>query len=126
MRTISTDKAPQAIGPYSQAVATLPLREILFLSGQLGLDPQSGALADGGVEGQAKQALANIEAILSAAGMSKENVVKTTIFLADLGDFQKVNAIYEDFFGPHKPARSTVQVSGLPRAALIEIECIAV
>jgi len=125
MRTISTDKAPKAIGPYAQGIATKE-GEMLFLSGQVGLDPASGALAEGGIEGQTRRVLANMEEVLLAAGMQKADVVKTTIFLTDLGDFQIVNAIYEEFFSGHRPARSTVQVAGLPRSALIEIEAIAV
>jgi 2-iminobutanoate/2-iminopropanoate deaminase len=124
MRIISTEAAPQAIGPYAQAVGVRSSGEVVFLSGQLGLDPVSGNLVDG-VEEQTRRALGNIEAVLAAAGMGRENVVKTTIFLVDLKDFQKVNAIYEQFFAGHEPARSTVQVSGLPRSALIEVECIA-
>ena len=122
---VDSDGAPKAIGPYSQAILT-PASEVLFLSGQIGLDPRSGDLVDGGVEAQARQVLANMEAVLAAAGMGKGDVVKTTVFLADLGDFQTVNSVYGEFFGDHRPARSTVQVSGLPRAALIEIEAIAV
>jgi len=122
---VSTDAAPKAIGPYAQwVIATRG--EMLFLSGQVGLDPVSGTLIGGGIEGQTRRVLANIEAILLAANMQKGDVVKTTIFLKDLDDFQLVNAIYEEFFSDHKPARSTVQVAALPRSALIEIEAVAV
>jgi 2-iminobutanoate/2-iminopropanoate deaminase len=124
MKTILTDQAPQPIGPYSQAILAEP-GELLFLSGQLGLDPLSGELAKGGVEGEAKQALKNMEAVLMAAGMRKGNVVKTTIFLKDLNDFAIVNGLYGAFFGDHKPARSTIEVSKLPKAGLVEIEAIA-
>jgi 2-iminobutanoate/2-iminopropanoate deaminase len=125
MKMISTVKAPAAIGPYSQGIA-VAAGETLFLSGQLGLDPISGELAAGGIEGQTRQALKNVAAILEEAGMGKEDVVKTTIFLADLGAFQVVNRIYGEFFGDHRPARSTVEVSGLPRGGVIEIETMAV
>jgi len=124
MKTILTDQAPQPIGPYSQAILAEP-GELLFLSGQLGLDSLSGELAKGGVEGEAKQALKNMEAVLMAAGMRKGNVVKTTIFLKDLNDFAIVNSLYGAFFGDHKPARSTIEVSRLPKGGLVEIEAIA-
>jgi 2-iminobutanoate/2-iminopropanoate deaminase len=125
MRIVSTDAAPKAIGPYAQGVIATG-GEMLFLSGQVGLDPVSGALVGGGIVGQTRRVLANIEAVLLAADMQKGDVVKTTIFLKDLDDFQAVNAIYEEFFSGHTPARSTVQVAALPRSALIEIEAIAV
>jgi 2-iminobutanoate/2-iminopropanoate deaminase len=125
MRIVSTDAAPKAIGPYAQGVFATG-GEMLFLSGQVGLDPVSGALVDGGIAGQTRRVLANIEAVLLAADMQKSDVVKTTVFLKDLDDFQVVNAIYEEFFSGHRPARSTVQVAALPRSALIEIEAIAV
>jgi 2-iminobutanoate/2-iminopropanoate deaminase len=124
MKTILTDQAPQPVGPYSQAILTEP-GALLFLSGQLGLDPLSGELAKGGVEGQIKQALKNMEAILTAARMGKNNIVKTTIFLKDLNNFATVNDLYETFFGDHKPARSTIEVSRLPKGGLVEIEAIA-
>jgi 2-iminobutanoate/2-iminopropanoate deaminase len=125
MKIVSTDAAPKAIGPYAQGVIATG-GEMFFLSGQVGLDPVSGALVGGGIVGQTRRVLANIEAVLLAADMQKGDVVKTTIFLKDLDDFQAVNAIYEEFFSGHKPARSTVQVAALPRSALIEIEAIAV
>ncbi len=125
MRIVSTDAAPKAIGPYAQGVLATG-GEMLFLSGQVGLDPVSGALVEGGIAGQTLRVLANIEAVLLAADMQKGDVVKTTIFLKDLDDFQAVNAIYEEFFSGHRPARSAVQVAALPRSALIEIEAIAV
>jgi 2-iminobutanoate/2-iminopropanoate deaminase len=125
MRIVSTDAAPKAIGPYAQGVIATG-GEMLFLSGQVGLDPVSGALVGGGIVGQTRRVLANIEAVLLAADMQKGDVVKTTIFLKDIDDFQAVNAIYEEFFSGHTPARSTVQVAALPRSALIEIEAIAV
>ncbi len=125
MKTITTKGAPAAIGPYAQAVLT-SVSEMLFVSGQLGLDPVSGELVSGGIEEQTRQVLTNIRAVLIEAGMSARNVAKTTIFLIDLDAFQTVNSIYGDFFGNHRPVRSTVQVSALPRGALIEIEAIAV
>ena len=125
MRIVSTDAAPKAIGPYAQGVLATG-GEMLFLSGQVGLDPVSGAFVEGGIAGQTRRVLANIEAILLAADMQKGDVVKTTIFLKDLDDFQVFNAIYEEFFSGHRPARSTIQVAALPRSALIEIEAIAV
>ena len=118
---IQTQHAPAAIGPYSQAIRA---GNFLFASGQLGLDPQSGKLKEG-VEAQARQALTNIQAVLQAAGSSIDRVVKTTIFLAEMGDFAKVNAIYGEIFQQEPPARSTVQVAALPLGGLVEIEVIA-
>ncbi len=114
--------APEAIGPYSQAVIAAPF---VFCSGQIGLDPATGALVEG-VESQTRQALANLEAVLIRAGFSPGKVAKTTIFLKRMEDFAAVNTVYGDFFGEHRPARSTVEVSNLPKGALVEIECIAV
>jgi 2-iminobutanoate/2-iminopropanoate deaminase len=125
MKTISTKKAPSAIGPYSQALL-VQASQILFLSGQVGLDPVSGDLTPGGIEEQTRQVLANLAAVLEGAGMTRKNVVKTTVFLVDLKFFEAVNRIYAGFFGDHRPARSTVQVQVLPRGALVEIEAIAV
>ena len=121
MKYISTDKAPAAIGPYSQAIQT---GEMLFTSGQLGLDPQTGSLPEG-IQAQTSQALANVNAILKEAGFTRENVVKTTVFLKDMTDFGAVNEIYADFFGDHKPARSCVEVARLPKNGLVEIEVVA-
>ncbi|MCB0128880.1 MAG: RidA family protein [Caldilineaceae bacterium] len=118
---IQTQHAPAAIGPYSQAIRA---GNFLFASGQLGLDPQSGKLQEG-VEAQARQALTNIQAVLQSAGSSIDRVVKTTIFLADMNDFAKVNAIYGDVFQQEPPARSTVQVAALPLGGLVEVEVIA-
>lgn len=118
---IATSDAPAAIGPYSQAVSTGAL---VFTAGQLGLNPATGKLAEG-VEAQARQAMANLAAILAAAGSSLDQVVKTTIFLQDLGDFAAVNAIYGAAFSATPPARSTVQVAALPLGALVEVEAIA-
>lgn len=119
---IVTPAAPAAIGPYSQAVRA---GDLLFTAGQIGLDPASGQLAEG-LEGQTRQVLANLRAILTAAGSSMDQVVKTTIFLADMGDFARVNAIYGEAFSVAPPARSTVQAAALPRGALVEIEAIAI
>ena len=121
-QAIATNGAPAAIGPYSQAITTDGL---LFCSGQLGLDPASGNLVDGGVEAQAERSLRNLTAVLDAAGLGWADVVKTTIFLADIGDFAAVNAVYATFMPEPPPARSTVQVAALPKAGLVEIEAIA-
>ncbi len=118
---IQTQSAPAAIGPYSQAVMT---GGTLFTSGQLGLDPVTGTLPEG-IEAQAKQSLQNIQAILTEAGLQKTDVVKTVVFIRDMNDFAAVNAIYAAFFGDHKPARSCVEVSRLPKDGLVEIEVIA-
>ena len=118
---IHTVHAPAAIGPYSQAVLTGGL---LLTSGQLGLDPETGILPEG-VEAQAAQALENIGAILAEAGYERTDVVKTTIFIRNMDDFAAVNRIYAGFFGDHKPARSCVEVSALPKGGLVEIEAIA-
>lgn len=118
---ISTTAAPAAIGPYSQAVRT---GDFVFTSGQIGLDPTTGALVEG-VEAQTRQVLHNLAAVLAAAGAGFADVIKTTIFLADMGDFQTVNMIYAAVFAADPPARSTVQVAALPRHALVEIEAVA-
>lgn len=124
MKTIiSTTHAPAAIGPYSQAVAA---GGFLYTSGQIALDPTTGAMVTGGVETETRQVLTNLRAVLEAAGASLGSVVKTTIFLADLGDFEKVNALYAEAFAGHTPARSTVQVARLPKDARVEIEAVAI
>lgn len=120
-QVITTTHAPAAIGPYSQAIKT---DSLVFASGQLGLDPQTGKLVEG-VEAQARQALANLTAVLQTAGTSMDQIVKTTIFLANLADFAAVNAIYAQSFPGTPPARSTVQVAALPLGGLVEIEAIA-
>lgn len=122
MDFILTDKAPAAIGPYSQAVKTGGL---LFCSGQIGIDPSTGQLSGNGIKSQTKQALNNLKAVLLSSELSLADVVKTTIFLVNMDDFSTVNEIYGMEFGDHKPARATVQVAGLPIGALVEIECIA-
>lgn len=121
MRIISTPDAAQAIGPYSQAIKA---GGFIFTSGQIALKPD-GEFVVGGVEAQSRQVLQNLAAILKEAGATLQDAVKTTIFLADMGDFAAVNEIYAAAFGEHKPARSTVQVAKLPKGALVEIEVIA-
>jgi 2-iminobutanoate/2-iminopropanoate deaminase len=121
--TVRTPQAPAAIGPYAQAVQAEG--RLLFCSGQLGLDPATGNLVQGGVEAEARQALANLRAVLAAGGSGFDRVVKTTIFLADMNDFAAVNAVYSEHFAGDPPARSTVQVAALPKAGRVEIEMIA-
>ena len=118
---IATSQAPQAIGPYSQAVA---VGGMIYTSGQIALTPE-GKMRENDITAQTEQVMQNLSAVLEAAGSSLQKVVKTTIFLADMEDFATVNAIYEKWFGDHKPARSTVAVKTLPKNALVEIECIA-
>lgn len=122
LKTISSDKAPAAIGPYSQAVQA---GNLLFCSGQIALDPSTGELVQGDVVIQAQQVMENIAAVLSASGVGFDDVVKTTIFLVEMGDFAAVNEVYGCYFSNHKPARSTVAVKSLPRGALVEIEIVA-
>lgn len=121
--TIHTVAAPEAIGPYAQAIAA---GGYVFTSGQIGLDPSNGQLVDGGVDAQTRQVMANLAAVLAAAGLTFADVVKTTIFLIDMNDFAAVNAVYgESFEDAPKPARSTVAVAALPRGARVEIEAVA-
>ena len=122
MKVISTNNAPAAIGPYSQA---LDLGDLVFVSGQLPVDPATGAMPED-VQDQARQSLANLKAILAEAGLTMANVVKTVIFLADINDFAAVNAVYAEAFAEPYPARSCVQVAAIPKGARVEIECIAV
>lgn len=119
---ISTDLAPKAIGPYSQAIE---LGNLVFTSGQIPLDPVTGELVAGGIEAQTRQVFVNLRAVLLAAGTELEKTVKATVFLADLNDFAAMNAVYAEAFGTARPARSTVQVARLPRDARIEIDLIA-
>ena len=123
MKPISTEKAPAAIGPYSQGIDSGA--GLVFLSGQLPIDPATGAFPEGGVREQTRQAILNAQAILQAAGLSLANVVKTTVFLADMGDFAAMNEVYDQFFTEPFPARSAVAVKTVPKGALVEIECIA-
>jgi 2-iminobutanoate/2-iminopropanoate deaminase len=122
-KIISTSEAPAAIGPYSQAVRS---GRFLFCSGQIPLDPKSGQIVSGDITAQTRRVLDNIAAVLRAEGLTFDNVIKTTVFLTDLGDFQTVNEIYSSYFKQEPPARSTVQVSALPKGAKLEIEVIAV
>jgi 2-iminobutanoate/2-iminopropanoate deaminase len=121
-RIISTKGAPGALGPYSQGIGS---GKFVFLSGQLGLDPATGALVPGGAAAEAARSLENLRAVLAEAGLLPVNVVKTTIFLKDMADFQAVNEVYGRFFGGDYPARSTVQVAALPKGGMVEIEAIA-
>ncbi len=120
---VSADKAPKAIGPYSVAVKT---DGFIFTAGQIGIDPAVGELVDGGIEAQTRQVLTNLRNVLEAAGSGLDHIVKTTVFLKDMADFAKMNAIYAEFFTQDPPARSTVAVTGLPKGALVEIEAIAI
>lgn len=119
---ISTSKAPQAIGPYSQAVRT---GNLVVTAGQLGIDPTSGDLVNGGIEAETSQALLNLKAVLESAGSSLSDVIKTTVFLRDMNDFAQMNHVYGGFFEAQPPARSTVQVAALPKNAAVEIEAFA-
>jgi 2-iminobutanoate/2-iminopropanoate deaminase len=121
-KPITTDKAPQAIGPYSQAIAA---GKLLFLSGQTPLDPATGKLVDGGIAEQTHRVMSNLRAVLTAAGASFDNVVRTTIFLADMNDFAAVNEVYGSYFENPAPARACVQVAELPMKARVEIDAIA-
>ncbi len=121
MKTIQTDNAPAAIGPYSQAVSA---NGLLFISGQLGLDPATGVMA-AGTEAQARRALDNLVAVLAAAGLQPTHLVKATLYVADMDDFALVNQIYAEFFSPPYPAREVIQAARLPRDARIEISAIA-
>lgn len=121
-KVISTSKAPAAIGPYSQAIQ---VGNLVFASGQIPIDPATGNFVAGGVREQARQSLTNVKAILDEAGLTLDNVVKTTVFLADMNDFANVNAVYAEFFAEPYPARSAVAVKTLPKGALVEIEVIA-
>ena len=122
MDILSAPGAPAAVGPYSHAVRA---GGFLFCSGQVGLDPEAGAMVTGGVEAEARQVFANIRAVLGAADVGLDAVVKATVFLSTMDDFARVNAIYAEAFGDHKPARSTVAVAGLPVGAKVEIEVVA-
>ena len=122
MKIISTTKAPAAIGPYSQAIR---VGNLVYTSGQIPIDPATGVFVEGGIKEQTRQSLTNIKAILQEAGLSMANVVKTTVFLADMNDFADMNSVYADFFAEPYPARSAVAVKTLPKGALVEIEVIA-
>lgn len=120
---ITSEKAPKAIGPYSVAVRA---GKLVFTSGQLGLDPQSGNLVSGGIEAETRQVLTNLRHVLLDSGCDMAKVIKTTVFLKDMGDFSKMNAVYAEFFPENPPARSTVQVAALPKGGAIEIEVVAI
>ena len=121
-KIISTEKAPKAIGPYSQAIR---IEGLVFTAGQVGLDPDRMEVVEGGIEAQTQQVLTNLKHVLESAGSGLNYVIKTTVFLQDMRDFASMNAVYAAFFPENAPARSTVQVAGLPKGALVEIECTA-
>lgn len=121
-KIVITDKAPKAIGPYSQAIRT---ENLVFTAGQVGFDPATMEIVKGGIEAETRQALTNLKHVLESADSGLNFVVKTVVFLQDMNDFAKMNAVYADFFPENPPARSTVQVAGLPKGALVEIECVA-
>ena len=122
MKVISTKKAPAAIGPYSQAIQ---IGNLIYTSGQIPIDPATGNFVEGGVKEQTRQSLTNIQAILEEAGLTMANVVKTTVFMADMADFADMNSVYAEFFTEPYPARSAVAVKTLPKGALVEIEVVA-
>ncbi len=122
MKVIATKNAPAAVGPYSQAI---DCGDTVYCSGQIPLDPQTGAVVEGGLEAQAHQMFRNVKAVLAEAGLGLENVVKTTVFMTDLGQFGALNAIYAEYFAEPYPARSCVEVSALPKGVLVECEVIA-
>ena len=121
-KIVLTDKAPQPIGPYSQAVVA---NGFIFTAGQVPLDPATGKIVEGGIEAQTKRALENLKAVLKAGGSGLERVVKVTVFLKDMNDFAAVNRVYTEYFGESKPARSAVQVARLPLDSMVEIEAVA-
>ncbi len=121
-KIVITEKAPKAIGPYSQAILA---EDLVFTAGQVGLDPVTMELVEGGIEAQTRQVLTNLKYVLESADSGLRFVIKTTVFLQDMGDFAKMNTVYAEFFPENPPARSTVQVAALPKGALVEIECIA-
>lgn len=121
-KIISSDDAPKAIGPYSPAVQT---GDLLFTSGQLGMDPATGDLAPGGIEAETRTALSHCARLIEAAGGTMADVLKTTVYLRDMADFARMNAVYAESFPQNPPARTTVQVAALPKGAAVEIECIA-
>ena len=121
-KVISTTKAPSAIGPYSQAIQ---VGNIVYTSGQIPIDPATGVFVEGGIKEQTRQSLFNVKAILEEAGLTMVNVVKTTVFMADMNDFADMNAVYAEFFTESYPARSAIAVKNLPKGALVEIEVVA-
>ncbi|CAK7069333.1 reactive intermediate/imine deaminase [Tissierella sp. P1] len=123
LRFLSTEKAPSAVGPYSQGVKS---ENIIYSSGQLPIDPETGELSKGDIQKETRLCLENVKAVLEAGHANIENIVKVTVFVTDMNDFSKINEVYAEFFGDHKPARSLVQVAALPKGADIEIEAIAI
>ena len=121
-KVISTTKAPAAIGPYSQAI---PVGNLVYTSGQIPIDPATSTFVEGGIKEQTRQSLLNVKAVLEEAGLTMGDVVKTTVFMADMGDFADMNAVYAEFFSEPYPARSAVAVKTLPKGALVEIEVVA-
>lgn len=119
---VSTDKAPKAIGPYSQAIK---VGEFVYTAGQIALDPATGEIVGGGIEAQTRRVLQNLTEVLKAAGTSMDKVIKTTVFMTNLTEFNKMNAVYTEFFPKDPPARSTVQVAALPKMGVVEIEVVA-
>ena len=122
MKAISTTKAPAAIGPYSQGIK---VGDLVYTSGQIPIDPVTGNFVEGGIKEQTRQSLTNVQAILEEAGLTMGNVIKTTVFMADMNDFADMNAVYAEFFAEPYPARSAVAVKTLPKGALVEIEVVA-
>jgi len=122
MKALHTEKAPAAIGPYSQAIE---VNGFIFASGQIPLDPATGNIVEGGIKEQTKQALTNASKIMEVAGLSMANVIKTTVFMADMNDFAAMNEVYATFFSEPYPARSAVAVKALPKGVLVEVECVA-
>jgi len=123
LRSVTSEKAPKALGPYSQAIVT---GDLVFCAGQVGLDPATGSVVSGDIKDQTRRCLDNLAAVLEAAGSSMDRVAKTTVFLADFAEFTAMNEAYAERFGGHKPARSTIGITTLPRGARVEIECIAI
>lgn len=121
-QVVQTDKAPKAIGPYSQAIRT---KTMVFTAGQIGLDPETGELVGGGIQAQTRQVLTNLTHVLEASGSGLDMILKTTVFLSDMSEFVKMNTVYADFFPDAPPARSTVAAAALPKAARVEIEAVA-
>ena len=121
-KVIKTEKAPAAIGPYSQAIQ---VGNLVYTSGQIPIDPATGAFVEGGIKEQTRQSLLNVRAVLQEAGLSMDNVIKTTVFMADMADFSEMNTVYAEFFAEPFPARSAVAVKTLPKGALVEIEVVA-
>lgn len=122
MNSVHSESAPEAVGPYSQAIQT---GDTLYASGQIGIDPESGDMVEGGINEQTRQVLENLSSVVEEAGASLEDVVKTTVYLTDLGQYDKFNRVYSTFFEHHQPARACVEVCHLPKGALVEVDLIA-